>query len=394
MREHNTILQVLKLRPFLFLWLAEIFSQIAMNMINFVLIIVAFKLTNSNTAVSGIVLSFTIPAIFLGVFAGVLVDRTSKKKVLFVTNIIRALFLLLLFFTHQILFFVYLLSFLISVATQFFIPAETPMIPVLVRRDLLLSANALFGMGIYGSALLAYALTGPSLLLFGEKYIFVFLSILFITASFFVSLIQYKKDTEKLHTKVSFVGEFKNAFSFFRKVKKIYSPLFLLVLSQLIILILAVIGPGYAQNILKIQVERFPIYFVAPAALGMVVGALILVRFFKNYSKENTATVGVFLSSFSIGLLPFVSGLINIVVVAFLLGFANALVFVPSNTLLQEETEEGERGKVYGLLNTLSGIALLLPVVLVGGLVDLFGVSYVILGIAIVIGIIAIKRII
>src|SRR3989344_4318611 len=131
----SNILRPLRTYPFLFLWLGEIFSQIGMNMINFVLIVVVFKLTNSSTAVSGIVLSFTLPSIFLGILAGVITDRISKKKVLFATNIIRAILLLILFFTHNILFLVYLCSFLISLVTQFFIPAETPMIPVLVKKE-------------------------------------------------------------------------------------------------------------------------------------------------------------------------------------------------------------------------------------------------------------------
>ncbi|MBI3092680.1 MAG: MFS transporter, partial [Candidatus Levybacteria bacterium] len=87
---NNYLLRVLSIRPFFFLFLSEIFSQIAMNMTNFILIIVAFELTKSNTAVSLIVLSFTVPTIIFGILAGVYVDRWNKKQVLFLTNIIRA----------------------------------------------------------------------------------------------------------------------------------------------------------------------------------------------------------------------------------------------------------------------------------------------------------------
>jgi hypothetical protein len=59
-----------------------------------------------------------------------------------------------------------MMTFGVSLVTQFFIPAETPIIPLLVRKELLLSANALFGMGIYASIFLAYALSGPLLFIF------------------------------------------------------------------------------------------------------------------------------------------------------------------------------------------------------------------------------------
>src|ERR1700704_4059906 len=113
---NNQLIRALKLRSFLFLWLAEVFSQVAANMMNFILIFVVYKLTNSSTAVSGIVLSFTVPAIIFGVIAGVLVDRWSKKKVLYVTNIIRAFFCILLAFFHTNLPLVYLFSLIITVA--------------------------------------------------------------------------------------------------------------------------------------------------------------------------------------------------------------------------------------------------------------------------------------
>ena len=62
---------------------------------------------------------------------------------------------------------------------------------------------------------------------------------------------------------------------------------------------------------------------------------------------------------------------------AFVLGVANALVFVPSNTLLQEKTDAHYRGKIYGALNALVGVFSLVPVVVIGELADIYGVGIV-----------------
>jgi MFS family permease len=94
----NLILKTLKIRPFLYLIISEFFSQFSMNLFNFVLLIIVFAISKSNTAVSGVVIAFTFPAIFFGVLAGVLVDRWNKKTVLFLSNIIRALLVLVLIF--------------------------------------------------------------------------------------------------------------------------------------------------------------------------------------------------------------------------------------------------------------------------------------------------------
>lgn len=394
---NNRLLRVLSIKPFLYLWLAEVFSQIAGNMVNFVLLVLAFDLSSSNTAVSGIVLSFTVPAIIFGLLAGIMVDRSDKKRVLFLTNFLRAVLLLLLALLHSSLFLIYLFSLLIAIITQFFIPAETPMIPHVVGKNLLFSANALFGMGIYGSILIGYALSGVFLIIFGPTYVFVVLSLFFMIASFFISKIKLSGNIRDLSDEeaisATFREEVKDAFFAMIKTKEIYKSLFLLSFSQILILTLSAIGPGLAKQVLRIEVNQFSIFFVAPAAIGMIMGALFIGNFFHGKSKHNMMTAGIFISSLAIIILSFITsenifGIkpINLVmIIAFVLGFANALVFVPSNTILQEETASHMRGRTYGLLSSVVGIFSLFPIILAGGLADLVGVPNVLIGIGVII---------
>jgi len=290
--KENLILKALSIRPFSYLMISEFFSQFSMNLFNFALLILVFSISNSNSAVSGVVIAFTLPSVIFGILAGVLVDRWNKKNVLFLTNIIRALIVLPLAFFHQNIALIYLVTFGVSLITQFFIPAETPMIPLLVRKNLLLSANALFGMGIYVSLFLAYALSGPILLILGEKNIFTFLTILFIIAGFFAYLIKIKKGkktigeidsvTQKIPT---FRQELKIVSDLISKSKALYHALFSLALAQILIYIFAVIGPGYAEHVLKIRVENFPLLFVTPAIIGVALGALTIGSFLHKKSK-------------------------------------------------------------------------------------------------------------
>src|SRR3989344_9292190 len=90
----SDIFRVLRIKPFLLMMASEFFSQFAFNMMNFVLIFITYGATHSNTAVSGIILSFTIPAVLFSIFSGVFVDRWNKKKVIFYTHIIRGFLIL------------------------------------------------------------------------------------------------------------------------------------------------------------------------------------------------------------------------------------------------------------------------------------------------------------
>ncbi len=413
------ITSALKVRSFFFLWLAELFSQIAFNMMNFILILVAFSLTNSSTAVSGIVLSFTVPAIIFGLLAGVYVDRWNKRQVLFITNAVRAVLLFALAFFHRNLIVLYTFSFAISIATQFFIPAETPMIPLLMKGEMLISANALFGLALYGSIFIAYALSGPFLILFGQRLAFLTLSLLFFIASIcvlFIKLSPLHPTVKKRSLRGSLFAEVKEAFRVIFKKKDIYTSFFLLIILQILILIISVLGPGYARQILRIPINQFPLLFVTPATIGMVIGALLLTTYFHKVSKRTTSTIGLFVSAASILLLPYSSRVssrpfvhainaylphilkINIlhlmVVLACIMGFALALIFVPANTIIQEQTSDEIRGKIYGTLNAVVAICSLFPVIMAGSLADMFGVGRVLTAVGLIIGAIAVVRLV
>lgn len=395
----NPLISVLRIPSFFFLVISEFFSQFAMNLLNFIVLIVAFQLSGSNLAVAGAILACTLPSVFFGVIAGVFVDKWNKKKVLVYTNILRAIVVFPLIFVSQELFAIYLLTFLVSLITQFFVPAETPIIPHLIPKKLLLPANAIFSMGIYGSLVVAYALSGPLLLVLGKTNVFIFVTFLFVISAFFAYLvkIKYKEPLKKQEINIS--REIKDSIALMRSNKHVFHSMFLLVLVQTLILIIAVIGPGYATGILNISVEKFPLLFVTPAVIGMAIGAVLVGNFLHNKSKTGLTKIGLLVIGIILVLIAMLPRFVNydpvdiMVFLAVFLGFALAFIFIPSNTIIQEETTDEQRGKIYGSLNNLVGIVSLIPVLGVGVLADRIGVATVISFIGIGVVVIAAIRI-
>jgi MFS family permease len=80
------------------------------------------------------------------------------------------------------------------------------------------------------------------------------------------------------------------------------------------------------------------------------------------------------------------------ILLAFFAGVANAFIFVPSNTLIQEETSDEVRGKIYGALNAMISLLSLIPIIVVGSLADILGIGVVLLMIAISVMIIGVVR--
>ena len=70
-------------------------------------------------------------------------------------------------------------------------------------------------------------------------------------------------------------------------------------------------------------------------------------------------------------------GLLTVAIAAVfagLLGLANSLVLVPSQSLLQSASPEAIRARVYATFYTVSNSVAFLPIIFAGALADLFGV--------------------
>ncbi|MDP2585514.1 MAG: MFS transporter [Candidatus Levybacteria bacterium] len=414
----NNILRVLRIKSFFLMMLSEFFSQVAFNMQHFVLIFIIYGFTHSNTAVSGMILSFMIPAVLFSVISGIYVDRWNKKKVLLFVHLIRAALLLPFLIPNLHLGLIYALTFLIAVVTQFFIPAEYSIIPQLVPKKLLVSANAVFSFGIFAIMLIGYILSGPALLLLGRTYTIILLIFLFVVSAFIVAgikLTDRKKEVIPKNTftpqrNYSFTKEASEIFIFIRKAKKVMHAFFMITIAQSVIFMFAVLAPGYVTTILEAPLESVSVILIAPAGLGFGIGAFILGSMGRRI-KQRISAIGFMVVGIVFILMPLASRVTSygfvlslnsflpsimyvnilhiIVLMAFIMGFGISLVSIPSNSTIQIETSQEMRGRMYGLLSALTGAVSFLPVILAGSLADIFGVGAIITSVGIIMAVLS-----
>ena len=405
------LIDVLRNPAFFIFSLSVIFSQVAFNMMNIVLIFQAFKLTGSSLAVSFLILAITIPQALFSFLGGIVGDAKNKRFILIIGNTLRALFVIGFFFFSESLAYLYLAAFLISLTTQFYVPAETPIIPHIVKKNYLLAANSLFGVFLFGSILVGYVMGGPLLKFFGHTNNYLFIGALFLSATVFAYLIPNIPTSVKigftqkggLKSARKIIGlvfsEFKESISIVNKNKEVGSAVVFLALAQVITLIMATIIPDFAVSHLTIDAEDMSLVIFAPAALGMIFMALFIGAYFKKTSGNSLMNLGIFLSSsvlILLALIPYQSLLLPIVgtmILAFFAGVANALIFVPSQTIIQSTVHDNYRSKIYGLIFTLAGVLVLLPIVLTGLFADIFGAEIILIALSIFIFLVGIRRI-
>ncbi len=401
----NQILELLVSPQYLAFALSVFFSQVAFNMLTVVLIFLIFYLTSSNFAVALLLFTILIPQITLSFLGGVVADQGNKKMILIFGNFLRALALIVLFFNWHSRLLIYIVAFLISSITQFYVPAEAPLIPTLVARDKLVAANSIFGISLFGSILIGYVAAGPFVSILGRSNVFLLLSGIFVLAGSFAAFITQKRlkvIDEVSQIKKSIGEEFRNSLSLLAKTRRVADAFFLLIFSQVIIFILATLIPGYAKSVLQVPAEDISLILFAPAALGMVITALLMGSIASRFASVKLTSMGIYISGAVLILLPFTSRILSrgiitsasdfVLILAVAAGAANALIFIPSQAAIQEIIPEDFRSKIYGLLFALIGLFSLLPIIIAGGVADLAGVGTVLASLGVLIIILGIIR--
>lgn len=381
----NAFIQVLKIAPFRALWLSQLVSQTFLQLLFFSLMLRVYDLTRSNSAVAVMVFLVTLPNIFLGALAGVLVDHWGRKPVMFLSHVLRALAVLAVFLSSESLGWLYSLVFFISVVTQFFFPAEAGTIPELVRdRKLLLTANSLFSITFFGTVIAGNVLAGPSLLFLGSHWTFLLVAGAFILASLFTCQLPgkpvwvFRQDRQRLNLNKVFT-DFMGGIDHLYRTPVVRQGIYLLAISQISIGILGAIVPGFADKVLGLPVTDVSLLVMAPAAAGMVLGAVVLGQFFRQTPRGRLIKFGFFVAAFSLIAYSLNTNVALSVAILLFLGAANAFLDVPVNTIIQENTPEEIRSRVYGVISSAIGLAGIFPIMVSGAIADMINVQVVML---------------
>lgn len=381
----RSYLRIIKNHDFRHLWLGQITSQIALNMLIFVLAIRVYQETQSNTAVSLMLLSFGIPSLIFGILAGGLVDFFDKRSVLLFCNLFRVFTLFAFFFFQGSILAIFFLIITISIVTQLFIPAEAPSIPHLLSSADILTGNSLFAVSFYLSTIIGFIMSGPVIAIFGYKYVYLIIALLMSLAAYFVFLlpkIKPKKANLGSTLNLSFIKKtIEDGLMFIKSNERVTQSLILVTFSQALISTLAVLAPGFADRVLGIALTSASYIVMGPSAIGLIVGAILTGGYGGKFLKGSIILTGIIVIAIDLLFLSFTArlnyggSLLFVLILLFILGVSNSFISVPANTILQEDSKSEMRGRVYGVLTALTGGVSLLPVLFSGLLADVVGVG-------------------
>ena len=167
-----------------YLWLGAVVSQIGdwFNLIASALVIQ--QLTSATSAVSLLFLARFLPLFFFSPFAGVLADRFDRRTIMVASNLLRAVTVLgfLLARETSVVWLFYILTIVQFALSAVYTPARTAVLANIVRRDELVTANALDSFTWSTMLAVGSLLGGLATGLFGVATAFVIDALTFVLA--------------------------------------------------------------------------------------------------------------------------------------------------------------------------------------------------------------------
>jgi MFS transporter, DHA3 family, macrolide efflux protein len=308
--------------------------------------------TGSTALMGTLMAASTLPSVLISPFAGVIVDRVDRKKLLIITDAIRGLAVVLLavaaYQDALQIWMVFTAGIILSVGGAFFSPAVSSAIPDLVPQTKLVSANSVMGMLNTGSNIVGSSSGGFLLQVLGAPFLFLFNGLSFIVSSiltFFIKIPKIEKRTEQ-----HFMTDMKEGYKFIWHFKALRYLLFISAGVNFLFCVAMVLYLPLFQQTQSLGAGKYGIamaFMTGGMFIAMAITSLIKIpsRNRMNIFMAASISMTVFFAAFGISKAFFLMAAL-----IFGGGFCIAIVNVFVNSTIQLTVPQEIRGKVFSLI--------------------------------------------
>jgi MFS family permease len=341
-------------------WLAGTISLFGDRLHQIALGVMVLERTQSALQTGLVFLAATLPNLLLGPIAGTFVDRWDQKRVMIVSDLLRAGLVLTIPFVVDIgVWLVYPLVFLVTTISLFFRPAKAAIVPRIVARSDLTPANGAMWTGETVADIAGYPLAGVFVAFLGANLALAFWvdALTYVVSAILLAGLVIPPAARAIGPRVSgaiatFVGELGEGWRFLRSEAALFQNTMVSVVAQLSIGAALALMVVYAQRSLDGNVIPYPEnYAVIEAALGVgnLVGGFVVGAIGARLRKGWLVITGFAVMGLATIVLGLTSNELVAVAAAIVIGVFNLVYVIPSQTLFAERTPEGMMGRVIAI---------------------------------------------
>ena len=361
-------------RNFTLMWSGQLVSSIGSALTTLAASVLVFRETGSALSVGLMLIATSGPTVLIGLIAGVYVDRYDRKRIMLVSDLLRAILIFLVpSLIHIHLNWLYVIVALTSGITQFFDSAHASVLPEVASDDELASANALMSISSVGSQMIGFAAAGFIVASLPVEWAFYFDAASFVLSAGLilftvipalpaVESTSIRAVTENLK---SGLGVVTNT-PILRSLFIIAGPIFLLIGFQNTLLL------PFALNDLHGTEFDFGLQQAAEA-IGIAIGSLFMARLADRLREGQWLVISyVSMALFSIWY-SFAHSMALGIFLTGMIGLVNTPSYIGRQLVIQRATPREARGRVNSAFFVVRDVTFVLGMAL-AGLADLFDV--------------------
>ena len=354
-------------KNFFLLWQGQFVSQIGSQAFAIAMMFWIKHETGSASLMGLIMTVSMLPAVILGPIAGTFSDQYSRRKIIIYSDVFRGIpviFLALMIFfisvsTKVIIVCLFIVSLILGILSAFFMPAIGAAIPDIVPREKVSAANSLSQSTRQISLFIGQALGGYLFVILGAPVLFLIDGITYLFSAFSESFI---KIPQKIPEKSEFLSEkfiqFKNDLKEGFKFAWENAGLRALIITAGFINFFAtpiiILLPFYVEDFLKVRADWYG-YILAAFGFGSLVGyAVAGVVKVPEKLRSRVFIVVLIIMSACFPVFSILNNAVHALILMLFLGALNGFFNINIITVLQLVIPGEIRGRIFGLLMTLT----------------------------------------
>lgn len=314
-----------------------------------------FELTGSATATGLVGMAQYLPAVIVGIFAGALVDRWNRKRVMIVADAARVV-LVALIPTLYLLdrmsgLLLGLLAFAIAIFTTLFFPARESIVPQIVKREELTRASSML-QGSFGFAYFVGPLSAAALLPWAKLTgLFYADALTYLVSLIFLLRLHPKPRRDDQPASGATLHAVTEGLRYTGRHRLFRGLLLITAIDNLIVMGPVLVGtPLYVRLHLQLGAQAFAATEGA-FALGMLTGSVLVHRYGSRLPRGKILLLALMFDGITFVPFAFLNTLAPTLVLWFLHSIGIPFILVPRTTLIQTEAPEAMQGRLFSMVN-------------------------------------------
>lgn len=376
-KQNNGVSQVLKNRFVQGILASALFLQIGIWVRNFAVLLYVMEMTKGDAfAISMISVAEFAPIFIFSFIGGTFADRWKPKKTMIWCETLSsisvfAVLITLMFGTWKIVFFVTLIS---AILSQFSQPSGMKLF-----KQHLSTEQIQLAMSIYQTIFAIFMVLGPILGTFIFHSFGIYISIIITGIAFLLAavvLLFLPKDLENAVEKkdITLLQEMKDGIKYVKKKKALTLLGLCFMAAGLGIGLIQPLGIFIVTEQLGLSKESLQ-WLLTVNGAGMIVGGALAMVFAKNVAPQKMLIIGMLGQAIGIGIIGYSTNLWVTLTAQLFSGLALPCIQIGINTLIIQNSDTDFIGRVNGILSPLFTGSMVVTMSIAGPLKEMFSLS-------------------